>query len=384
MQHDLAIHLPDLARFGSTAELESSPLYERLRPQIDDILETVVHESHRRSEPTARSFLRATAWNIERGTKLEGILATLGQHRDISDSDVFLLTELDHGMARSGNRAVARELAEALELEYAFAPSYMSLVKGSGVEVDVEGENTLALHGNAVFSRWPIRSAVSIALPNGIDKMRGKEKRLGCQRAVLVTIEHASGPIHLVSAHLDCHSKRSHRRHQMRLILDQVDARGEHIPAVIGGDWNTSTYNSHRASRAILGFWRRVLMGVDNVVRNHYPHPDRMFERALFRDLEQRGYRYRDVNDLGACTFHYDITDDALNRNLGDWIPGWCFPFIRWALGQVGGSCGLKLDWFAVRGLSPANDSAPRVLPEVHSTERLSDHDPIVVDLARS
>jgi hypothetical protein len=42
---------------------------------------------------------------------------------------------------------------------------------------------------------------------------------------------------------------------------------------VVGGDWNTSTYNSSRAVHAILGFWLRVLMGVDNVIRNHYLHP---------------------------------------------------------------------------------------------------------------
>ena len=44
---------------------------------------------------------------------------------------MLLLTELDYGMARTGNRFVARELARALKLNYAFAPCYLNLTKGA-------------------------------------------------------------------------------------------------------------------------------------------------------------------------------------------------------------------------------------------------------------
>jgi hypothetical protein len=62
------------------------------------------------------------------------------------------------------------------------------------------------------------------------------------------------------------------------------------LPVLIGGDWNTSTYNSRRAVYSIFGFWRRVMMGSGYFIRNHYPHPDRWFERHLFRELESRGW----------------------------------------------------------------------------------------------
>ena len=382
MQHDLVPHFPALARFKSSAELHQSELYAPLKPEVERVLGSIASEHLAPEPPAAKPFVRATAWNIERGSRLDGIVRVLAEHPVIRTSDVFLLTELDHGMARSDNRIVARELARRLQLNYVFVPCYLSLVKGSGLEYHVEGENALGLHGNAVFSRYPLRDPVSIALRNGKDLMAGKEKRLGEQRVAVATVDHPSGPVRVAAVHLDAHSSRRHRAEQMRQVLDAIDARPDRLPVILGGDWNTSTYNSDRAARAILGFWRRVLMGVDHVVRNHYPHPDRKFERALFAALEERGYRYRDVNELGVGTLHYDVSNLSLNTNLGDWIPDWCFPFISWAMAKVGGRCSLKLDWFAVRDLAPWPQSKPRVLADVHDRAApLSDHDPIVVDL---
>ena len=106
---------------------------------------------------------------------------------------MLLLTELDYGMARSGNRHVAREMAERLGMAYAFAPCYVNLSKGSGLESGAEGENAQALHGNAVLSRWPVRRAWSVALPNGKDKLRGREKGWGAQRAVVCEASNRGG-----------------------------------------------------------------------------------------------------------------------------------------------------------------------------------------------
>jgi hypothetical protein len=59
-------------------------------------------------------------------------------------------------MVRSGNRNVARDLACALGMQYAFVPCYLNLTKGSGIEQDLPGANDLGLHGNAVLSRYPM------------------------------------------------------------------------------------------------------------------------------------------------------------------------------------------------------------------------------------
>ncbi|HEX8071735.1 MAG TPA: endonuclease/exonuclease/phosphatase family protein [Pyrinomonadaceae bacterium] len=385
LAHALAPHLPALAAFDSTRALKRAPLYARLRPEIERVLSGLVAESFAPARPRAAAppgqTIRATAWNIERGKRLPSITRVLKEHPTLRASDVLLLTELDYGMARTGNRFVARELAESLGLNYAFAPCYLALNKGSGVEAEVAGANTLALHGNALLARHPLLRAHALALPNGKDKMRGKEKRLGSQRAVIADVAHPAGTFRAVSLHLDAHSSQRHRARQMSILLAHLARLAPQLPVLIGGDWNTSTYNSRRAAYSILGYFRRVAMGVHNVIRNHYPYPERWFERGLFRLLERRGYEYRSLNALGVCTLHYDVADVAVNVNMADWIPRWCFWFINWALQQNGGRCSLKLDWFAGRDIRPAGTHAVQVVGNLRDDAGvLSDHDAIVLD----
>ncbi len=388
LNHQLGVHFAELARFSSLKQAEMSPLYRRLRPEIERVLQSVeCGEFGRRFEESSvarthhmASSIKATAWNLERGLRLSGIIDVLKHDPALSGSDVLLLTELDYGMARTDNRPVARDIAEALGLNYAFAPCYLALNKGSGLESEVEGENTQALHGNALMSPHQLRRVHTITLPNGKDKMKGKEKRLGSQRAVVADVEHSHTPFRAVSLHLDAHSSQQHRHRQMRIVLDHLEKLRPSLPVLIGGDWNTSTYNSRRAFYSIAGYVRRVAMGVGNVIKNHYPHPDRWFERKLFRELERRGYGYRELNETGIGTLHYDINDIAVYRNMSEWVPEWCFWFIQWALKNNGGRCSLKLDWFAGRGINPDLQRPPRVVPHLRGAHTmLSDHDPIIL-----
>ncbi|MBA3770425.1 MAG: hypothetical protein H0X08_08025, partial [Blastocatellia bacterium] len=157
-------------------------------------------------------IVRALAWNLERGNKLDGILDALRFDVRLQHRDVLLLTELDYGMARSGNRAIAQEIANALKMNYAFAPVYIALQKGSGVEAEVEGDNTFSIHGLAIFSPWKLTNVHAVPLANGKDKMIGKEKRLGWLRALVADIEHPAGTFRCVTVHLDVHCSREHRR----------------------------------------------------------------------------------------------------------------------------------------------------------------------------
>ena len=115
--------------------MEASELYARIKAEVESVLNAVVVEAL--SEPPVVSggplenppvttdgsdSVRASAWNLERGIRFDGILDALKRHEQIKDKDILLLTELDYGMARSGNRFVAQELARELKLNYAFAP----------------------------------------------------------------------------------------------------------------------------------------------------------------------------------------------------------------------------------------------------------------------
>jgi endonuclease/exonuclease/phosphatase family metal-dependent hydrolase len=403
LDHDLQRFFPELLKFDSTREMEASELYEKIMPEVERILNAVVVEelsavsregsgsetakyTKDADETTDRrsairgSAISALAWNIERGIQLDGIIDALKNNDRLRDKDLLLLTELDHGMARSGNRFVAREIAEALGMNYAFAPVYIALQKGSGVEANVAGENTTSLHGLAMLSKYPMRAVHTVPLPNGKDKMRGKEKRLGHLRALFADIDHPAGLFRAVTVHLDAHCSRAHRRRQMKIILDHLDALPR-LPTIIGGDLNTTTFNSQNATRAIMGYWRRVFMGPKRVATKHLPYPERFFERRLFGEIEQHGFDYKSFNEIGAGTLHYDVGSIEKNTNLRDWVPAWCFPFIFWAARRVGGRVSGRLDWFAGRGVELAEGTRPETIGDLYDTNgrALSDHDAISV-----
>jgi endonuclease/exonuclease/phosphatase family metal-dependent hydrolase len=373
----IAPQLPRLAECRNQAELRGHQVYRALESDIRRVLDTPDIGDFTRGPAPARPRYRFVAWNVERGIQFDGQVKVLRSHPYLSAGDVLLLTETDAGMARSGNRMVARDLARALGMRYAFVPCDLNLTKGSGLEQDLPGENELGLHGNALLSRYPMDNVRAVFLKNGVDKVASREKRIGRQAAVAADIHFPNLVVTAVSIHLDAHSTQRHRQLQLRDVLGNLDTP---YPVVLGGDWNTTTYNSSHAVYSILGFWLRVFMGVDNVIRNHYLHPYRRFEREMFQMLEERGYDYRACNRLGERTVAYDVEDLRSTKALRDWVPGWCFPFIRWSLRNHHGVCPVKLDWFATRGLGCQN---PAVIHEVREGRAvpLSDHDAIGVDV---
>ncbi len=373
---ELQPHFAELARCRSSEELEASPVYRRLRPCVEDILRTPETGDFSDGAAPGKPRYRLVAWNLERGIEYEGQLKEFQAHPYLTSADVFLLTETDVGMARSGNRNIARGLARKLGLHYVFTPCYLNLTKGAGVENDAGGRNEIGLHGNAILSRHPIRNARPVFLQNGRDKMRGREKRLGRQTAAAAEIAFPNSDLTVCSVHLDAQSRRRHRRNQMRDVLDGLGGEG---PAVVGGDWNTTTFNSSSALRAILGFWRRVFLGPDHVIKNHFLRPYARFERELFELLETRGFDWKRANALDERTTSYDVDDVKTHKNLREWVPAWCFDFIRWSLRRHGGKCPLKIDWFATRGVEAAD---PVVLHEFREGRKpLSDHDAIGIDI---
>lgn len=384
LDHDLNQYFPELLKFNSIEETEASEVYQKIKPTVERILNAVVQENYSenetpKTEDQKPKTVSAIAWNIERGNIYEGIVDALKNNEKLKNRDVYLLTELDYGMARSKNRFVAQDLARELKLNYAFAPVYIALQKGSGVESEMDGENTVSIHGLSMFSKYPLKNVHAVALPNGKDKMWGKEKRLGYLRAIIADIEHPAGDFRAVTIHLDAHSSRKHRHLQMKIILDALDKLPK-LPVILGGDWNTTTYNAQTANHAIAGYFWRVMMGVKNVVKNHFPYPDRHFEKGLFQELENRGYEYKKFNELGAGTLHYDIESIEKNTNLRDWVPEWCFPFIFWAARRVGGKVSGRLDWFAGKDIEIKGN--PTTIGDLKddSDTPLSDHDAIGLD----
>jgi len=117
LDHHLERVFPELLKFESTAEMEKSAVYKSVKTEVESIINAVVCENFAENSenPVETEIVHALAWNIERGCRYEGIEDALGNHPQLKDKDLLLLTELDYGMARSGNRFVAQDLAKKLK-----------------------------------------------------------------------------------------------------------------------------------------------------------------------------------------------------------------------------------------------------------------------------
>jgi endonuclease/exonuclease/phosphatase family metal-dependent hydrolase len=441
-------------------------------------------EPHRPLVEHLGPVLRAGLWNIERGLNFELIRAALtdsnefehieGKRKQVSDArkaliesqlktlqdvDVLVLNEADLGMKRTEYRDVARELAAALHMNYAYGVEFVEVdpVFALGTEQvhlpDTEQDRRLqedllvnrehyrGLHGTAVLSRYPIRSARILQLPVCYDwygqeakeaaklekgkrwaahelfKERiGREMRHGGRMALIVELAIPDLPTRkatVVATHLAC------RRRQINALL--ADVKQDTNPVVMAGDFNTTSKNNTPTSvrneimsrvtdyqfwigQAIsyfhpLGIYKyalsplRYFHGYNDPTAFHLPVLWDNRERQLFKSLEK--FRFADKD---AFDFRGD-PDRALNRRsrtLADsnaragkgFVPSYAFAR------DYGGLVGrFKLDWFFVKPFiqdprrkgqsylfAPHYAETMRQLNE--SVEgRISDHPPMTVDL---
>src|SRR5262245_14352573 len=111
-------HLDVVRRFApappllSPAQAESDP-----RP----------HDGASGSASPDRSDLQVVQWNVLHGTRFEGLLRALQEEPALGGADLVALEETDLGLARSGNRDVAFELARALGMHAAWTPLFLEI-----------------------------------------------------------------------------------------------------------------------------------------------------------------------------------------------------------------------------------------------------------------
>lgn len=283
--------------------------------------------------------LRVVAWNLERCKHVEASAALLRA----AGADVALLSELDWGMARSGQRYTTRDLAGQLGYAYAFGVEFLELDETG------EGENDVGFHGNAILARGALLRPTLVRLDrrgDWFDGARG-ERRVGGRCAVLAQVATAGGAITFASAHLDSHGSREDRAAEMRALCDAIDAYDRAAPAVIGGD-----LNAFSLALAEVGDPARVAAALrDDPARWSNPVP----HEPLFAVAAERGFEWSSANAAGVATLRHPTPDGGSKRGA------------------------MKLDWLLVRGIAA---SEPRVLDAVGADGRaLSDHEAIACRL---
>ena len=268
--------------------------------------------------PRLGPSLRVALWNIERGLELDYIelflkdkdafMAKVQAERKeakenkkgvravdlekipeeietLKSADVWILNEVDWGVKRTEYREVVRELGKALNMNWAYGVEFLEIdpkqlgtdtfddgeTKGEQQQLQevfaVEKDRLRALHGNAVLSRYPIRSARLVPLTVGYDwfkesKIRPLEKgkrkaatligedllrevRRGGRTTLYVDLDVPEAPGHRVtiaSTHLENRAKPKIRRQQIEELLNEV--RDTTNPVIIGGDMNSTGTDS--------------------------------------------------------------------------------------------------------------------------------------------
>ncbi|MGJ8544167.1 MAG: endonuclease/exonuclease/phosphatase family protein [Sulfitobacter sp.] len=256
------------------------------------------------SAPALPADFTVAAWNVERCLFPQASAQHLRQLRP----DIVLLSEVDHGMARSGQRHTAQEMAAELGMAYAFGVEFFEMGLGGPTELAFckDDFNALGWHGNAVLSSVPLTRAAMIRLDDHghwFTAQSGaadpEQPRLGGRMAIAAQVPSAAGPICVVSTHLESNADAPYRHAQFERLLDAVAAFAPDMPIMIGGDLNTG---------------------------NHMP-PDFDWQRETLFDLaRERG-------------FSWEFT-----------APG---PTTRPSLITPHPQRVMKLDWIAARGFAP-------------------------------
>ena len=410
-------------------------------------------EPHRPTVGNLGPVVRVGFWNIERGLNFELIRAALtdtdaferlagdqsrisgprralieSQLHDLHSADVLVLNEVDMGMERTEYRDVTRELAAALHMNYAYGVEFVEVdpIFALGIEevhledpqedtrlqrdLYVDHERYLGLHGTAILSRYPIRSARVLRLPMCYDWFgkeakeaakleKGKrwaakrlfrerierEVRQGGRMALIVDVaapDSPTGEATIVATHLENKCAPSCRKKQMAALLENL--KDDNNPLVVAGDLNTTGKNNTPTSvrNEVMSRVTDYRFWAGQAVSHFHPlriykfalYPVRYFhgyndptalnvpilwenrERALFTTV--RTFRFADGRQFDfqgnagrSVNSRSRTLSDSNERAAKGFVPTYAFSRDYWGL--VGR---FKLDWFFV---APATQGPP-------------------------
>jgi endonuclease/exonuclease/phosphatase family metal-dependent hydrolase len=297
-------------------------------------------------EPAPVDSARILFWNAER-LKFPGPSAEMIRG---ANPDAVILCELDLGMARTGNRHVTAELAEALKAGYVYAVEFVELDLGDARERGwfAGHRNVAGLHGAGLVSARPLLDPRLLRLETTGRWFDGGfgERRVGGRIAVMASLEVAGQPVLLVSVHYESHTGPADRMEQTRVLLDAIDRDFPGRPVLIGGDFNTNSMEraDHERPDAVQ---RALAADPDRLVRP-------MCYEPMFDEMAQHGYDWESCNVMGAVT----------QRTRPDGTPA-----------EPHG----RIDWFFARGLACRD---PVVIAAVDdSGTAISDHEALAVTI---
>lgn len=255
---------------------------------------------------------RLVFWNVERLRHLDDIAVTLAALKP----DAMLLSEIDRGMARSGNSDRVLELAEKMGASYHYAVEFIELDLGDvheqrhhAGEVNVDG-----FHGAATLSKVAMHDPALIRIERrgdwfGLDR---HEPRVGSTIALCARIVVAGQSVLLVNVHLESHDNPAMRATDVQHILTLVEQLAPGGPVAMGGDFNTSTF-SYGERHGDPDAWRAQLAA--DPMRLMRPY----LREPLFDVAGDFGYDWTACNVPDAATTRYPAGSTRPPAKI-DWV----------------------------------------------------------------
>ena len=300
-----------------------------------------------------------TATPLETNFKVIGWNAERGKHLDISaellaslEADILLLTEMDHGMARSEQCHTPARLAQKLDYGYVYGIEFLEFGLGTLEETkQCAGQNNDAgYHGNAILSRAELKRPALIRLDVAGDWFNpgNPESRLGGRMATLATVDAGGSDVTLAAVHFEDRTSPETRGRQMKVLVDGIEEYAPGNPVVIAGDLNSNSFDLHKS----WGNLERVRQLIEkDPGRFLCPIP----HEPLFAVAAQSGYDWQSCNQMNVPTER--ITAKPLSLR----------------------GC-RKIDWFLTRGLAASGPATIAATP-ADIAWPLSDHELISVNL---
>ncbi|MBL4593077.1 MAG: hypothetical protein JKX68_04580 [Flavobacteriales bacterium] len=375
LQHNLQQHYEEIKAFKKKKDFINSPFYTQHKDQIDKVINGLEWDNTIANE-LPKDELRIVSWNIERGKKLDAIISYFKENPALSKADVILAIECDNGMGRTNNRNVAKELAEALGMNYCFVPSYLVLGKGAMGETDHTTQNTTALHGTAILSKYPIKTAKSVSVPPVKEVFHSSEKRLGCKKGIVVQLQVGDKSLAIGAIHIDMSSNAKDRAIQLNAILTALTKANIQL---IGGDFNCHTFNVRKKGELLFQLINKFFTVGFRGAIEHYMTPELKFDKPIFDALLKQNFDFETYNDRKKGTLYFDINDLLHNDKAKKFVPGFLLTILERKLRPWNGCVPLKIDWLAGKGGQVSK--AQTVEKPTINGELLSDHNPIYIDL---
>ncbi len=179
--------------------------------------------------------IRVISWNINRGQQLDGVLEFLGR----TPADLILLQETDVNARRTQYRNIAREIAQALRMNYVFGREFQELTQGN--------HSSPAYHGQATLSKFPILSSriLTFGRQSGfwrprwfIPQLEKSQRRLGGRMALVSHVTCSEKRLLVYNLHLESRGSDRLRASQLAEVITDIHQCGSGLPVVVGGDFN--------------------------------------------------------------------------------------------------------------------------------------------------